>query len=185
MPSYPSNLDGAAADDRPNLKFMSDQIKLDIGSGRVRDHGFTTVDKTQFVDNNGENCVDIVVDIESDVLPHKDASVDVIRVDNVLEHLTDLRHAMNEFHRVLKPDGHLIGMVPIAGSEPDYQDPTHVRHFIVKTFEYFTGSNPAKIERPSHPRYADYGFLPWHKIKVEQGTDNDSALIFFDLMPRK
>lgn len=157
------------------------EIKLNIGGGRKLLTGFTNIDISPFIDGNNRQIVDIIMDVEKEKLPYDDNSVSEIIVDNVLEHLHELRFVLNECHRVMKPEGILSGCVPVAGSEPAWRDPTHVRFFVKKTFDYFTGVNPAKPDRPSHPKYADYGFLPWHKISLDQRDD----LIYFKLKPRK
>lgn len=55
------------------------------------------------------------VNIESGILPYKDATFDVLLFCEVLEHMTiDPLHAMLEIKRVLKPDGRLILTTPNA-----------------------------------------------------------------------
>jgi len=162
---------------------MSTEVKLNIGSGRKRMNGFTNIDITQFIDGNGDKMVDIVMDIEKECLPFEDNSVSEIVIDNTLEHLDNLLFVLNECHRVLKDGGIFSGNVPVAGTEYDFKDPTHKRHFVKSTFEYFTGTNPAKPDRPGHPKYADYGYLPWNKLEVT--VHHDGLLIFFKLSPRK
>ena len=101
---------------------------------------------------------------------------------NVFEHLGDgFIFALNELHRVLQKDGLLIGNVPVAGSKLDYMDITHKRHFIKDSFAYICGTGEAFPNRPYHPRYADYGVLPWNQISLEQVGD----MINFTLSPRK
>ena len=157
-------------------------MKIDLGNGRIRKKDFTTIDITQYIDGNGDECVDIVRDVEKYGLPFCDNSVDLIHADNVLEHMSETTFVMNEMHRVLKPTGRLKANVPVAGSEPHYQDPTHKSNWIPKTLEYFTGTGLAMPSRPSHPRYADYGILPWVKISVKVENEND---LQFELEPRK
>lgn len=161
-----------------------DQIKLDIGSGRNKPSGYTSIDLVQIIDGNKDKTVDIVLDIEKEVLPYNDSSVTEVRAMNVLEHLTNLKFALNEMWRVLSSDGSLVGCVPIAGTSSDFKDPTHVRHFTKDTFNYFTGTNLAFNEKPAHPKYADYGFKPWYKIEVIEKHEGDD-LIYFKLKPRK
>jgi hypothetical protein len=38
---------------------------------------------------------------------------------------------------VLKPGGVMEISVPLAGTDPFWQDPTHVRGWILRTFDYF------------------------------------------------
>jgi SAM-dependent methyltransferase len=157
-------------------------MKINLGCGRQRKNGYHGVDLVQYVDKKGNEMVDTILDIEKQFLPDANNSVEEILADNVLEHLGDgFIHALNECHRVLKTDGRLVGIVPVAGSKEDFQDITHKRHFIEESFGYLTGENKAMANRPSHPRYADYGVLPWKKNELF--TKNN--LIYFNLSPKK
>ena len=157
-------------------------MRLNIGSGRQVKQGFTNIDITQYIDKSGNKLVHYVLDIEKEKLPFEDNSVDEILIDNVLEHLGDgFIFAMNECHRVLKKDGAMSGCVPVAGTRIDFMDITHKRHFIKDSFNYLCGENLAMDNRPSHPRYADYGVLPWIEILIFQQQD----LIHFNLTPKK
>lgn len=159
----------------------SKQIKLDIGCGRnVRD-GHIGIDITQITGSNGKECVDIVMDICKKKLPFEDNSVDGIACYNTLEHLDDFKFALNEMHRVMKENCVLHGDVPICGTRSHWKDPTHKRCFVRETFDYFTGEAEWNKSKPSHPRYADYGFLPWHLIELEERGE----MLFFRLSPRK
>jgi len=160
---------------------MENGIKLDIGCGRMKPDGYIGIDCVQIIDGNGDKKVDVVMDIEKTSLPYISDTVDEIRAFNVLEHLANLRFVLNDCHRVLKKDGFLWGTVPLAGTEKDFQDPTHQRHFIKKTFLYFTGRNDAFPDQPSHPRYANYGYKPWDEVEVRV----DGQDIWFKLKPRK
>lgn len=162
--------------------------KLNIGCGRLRKKGFTGIDRVQFIDGNGDKCVDIVLDIEREALPFPDNSVQHILVENVLEHIgfhidnpkkqEALIFVLNECHRVLNENGILEGNVPPFPSNGAIRDITHKRFFVKESFDYLTGQNPAKLDRPGHPKYADYEVLPWYKVYIDDG-------ISFKLRPRK
>lgn len=157
-------------------------IKLNIGSGRIRYTGFINIDCVQIIDGNGEKTVDIVMNIEKEKLPYADNSVSEIIVNNVLEHIENLKFVLNECWRVLKITCPISGCVSVAGTSVDFRDPTHKRHFIKDTFLYFSGqANWTKDKKPSHPKYADYGFLSWNMIKLEE-TEN---IIYFKMTPNK
>jgi len=53
----------------------------------------------------------------------KDGVCDAIYCSHVLEHVVEDRRAMREFHRVLKPDGWAILLVPIT-AEKTFEDPS-------------------------------------------------------------
>jgi SAM-dependent methyltransferase len=68
-------------------------------------------------------------DVKADItnLPFPDESFDVVLCSHVLEHVLDDRKAMRELHRVLRPDGWALVLVPIDFSrEETYEDPTIV-----------------------------------------------------------
>jgi len=67
--------------------------------------------------------VDEKIDI-TDIRIYADHSVDVFLCSHVLEHVSEDRKAMRELHRILKPGGFGIVLVPIvAGVEETHEDP--------------------------------------------------------------
>ncbi len=79
---------------------------------------------------------DVCGDVQN--LPFKDESFDSINAIHVLEHIPNIVKVMNEAWRVLKPDGQFNVRVPLFPTIGSISDPTHVRFFIVPTFDYFT-----------------------------------------------
>ena len=73
--------------------------------------------RTPFVDYRSadlyRNNVDDRIDI-TDMRPYADASFDIVLCSHVLEHVPDDRLAMRELHRILRPDGFAIVMVPLV-----------------------------------------------------------------------
>lgn len=53
-----------------------------------------------------------VTDFEKDRLPVEDGAIDTILFLNVLEHIYNHRHILNEIRRIKKDEGRLIGFVP-------------------------------------------------------------------------
>jgi SAM-dependent methyltransferase len=104
---------------------------LNLGCGRNTEIGFINIDRVA-----GPK-VDRVVDLEEGKLPQRDGSVDCILASHVLEHITNLIPLMRECHRVLKPGGYLIAIVPHAGSDDAWEDPTHVRAFTENSWMYW------------------------------------------------
>ncbi len=63
------------------------------------------------------------INLESDVLPYANASIDSALLFNVMEHLHHYAFVLGEVKRVLKPGGQLIGAVPfLVNYHPDPHD---------------------------------------------------------------
>jgi len=108
-----------------------DFIAVDLGCGRYKVPGTIGVDQSPAVNP------DIVLDFIEEDLPFETGSVDKIYCRQVMEHIPDLFSLMNKIHRVLKPNGRLIVEVPYWSSEGAFRDPTHVRFFSEKSFDYW------------------------------------------------
>jgi SAM-dependent methyltransferase len=69
--------------------------------------------------------VDPKVDVRMDItdIQYPDSSFDVVYCSHVLEHVPDDRKAMQEFRRVLRPNGWTVLMVP-TGEDHTIEDPT-------------------------------------------------------------
>lgn len=94
----------------------------------------------------------IKIDLEIENLPHVDSSIEEIAAIDFLEHIVNLKHVLNECHRVLKSDGELYIEVPRFPHEDSVKDPTHVRFFVPETFKYIS----------DYERACDmYGFKRW------------------------
>jgi SAM-dependent methyltransferase len=95
------------------LHFAPEEILR--GRLRQRHRGYATADL--FVTN-----VDYQCNIEATGLAPR--SFDAVFASHVLEHVDD-RKALTELHRILKPGGKLIAMVPIVeGWEETYENPS-------------------------------------------------------------
>lgn len=160
---------------------MENEIKIDLGCGRMKGDGFIGVDIIQLFDGHNKEMVDVVLDIEKDAWPWADDSVTEIRAYSVLEHLDDLKRVLNECWRVLKPGAVLRGSVPICGTHSHWKDPTHKRCFVNATFDYFTGKSDWNPGAPGHPRYAYYGFKAWDMVEIS----DDGEIIQFVMKPQK
>ena len=82
-------------------------MKLDLGSGRVKKEGYTSVDVYPF------RYLDVQHDIE-EKLPFDDASADEIYCSHVLEHcsMQAVPNMLRDWHRVLVDDGIVKIIVP-------------------------------------------------------------------------
>ena len=62
----------------------------------------------------------------------------LVKTFDVIEHIADRIHFMNELHRVLAPGGQAHIEVPNAAKGAGFaQDPTHVSHWCMNSFQYF------------------------------------------------
>lgn len=107
-------------------------MKLHLGCGNDYKEGYVNCDVTDRVR------VDKIVDLEKPLTMFKDNSVSEIIIYHTLEHINNFMILMEELHRILKKDGILDIQVPYYSSKDAHQDPTHVRFFTLKTFDYFT-----------------------------------------------
>jgi len=85
-----------------------------------------------------------------------------------------LLYVMREIYRVLKKDGVLDVVVPYAGSEGSFRDPTHQNFWTESTFDYFCKGKPEF--------YDINPCCKFEKIKVEE---KDMGAIYAKLKPVK
>jgi SAM-dependent methyltransferase len=109
---------------------MSERINLGCGAKYL--HGYINCDVLTNVKADKH--------FDFDVFPYPFQSdfADEIFMDNVLEHLQDVRKVMGELHRILRTGGRLRIIVPYAKSDWAFQDPTHRHFFTEKTMDYFS-----------------------------------------------
>lgn len=69
--------------------------------------------------------------------PWSDGEASVIRAHDVIEHLPDKIHTMNELWRVLRERGKADITVPTTEGSGAYQDPTHVSFWNRRSFLYY------------------------------------------------
>lgn len=74
--------------------------------------------------------------------PAEDSTVNHIRAWDIIEHLPDKIHTMNEAHRVLRPGGIFDIEVPTTDGPGAWQDPTHVSYWNRNSFLYYTDGDP-------------------------------------------
>ena len=149
-------------------------LKLDIGAGKLREEGWTTLDCAAISNP------DILSDLE-EALPLEDNSVEAMRAFHVLEHITRLIPLMNECHRVIQPFGYFQIRVPIWPSIAAVIDPTHVRQFAMGTFHYWEAGHAL------HEDFGTlYGILPWKVLQQPtRHSDGENMEVFIVLQPVK
>ncbi len=95
---------------------------LDIGGARNPDYfnyfDISLLQKVTIVDGKLNN-----IDFEIDNLPYNTESFDTVICANVLEHIFNYQHLVNESFRVLEKKGFLVGFVPfLIQYHPDPHD---------------------------------------------------------------
>ncbi len=106
--------------------------RVRLGSGRDTSPDWIDVDNVLLPS------VDVVADLTHFPYPFKDSSFDELEARHILEHIPDTVRAIEEIHRIAKPAGHVYIEVPYWNSEDAFTDPTHVRFFSDKSFDYFS-----------------------------------------------
>ena len=133
----------------------SNNIKLEIGSGRAKLEGYITIDKDPLV--GADICLDIEKTSEPEIalkiqefLKGKDPmgwenkGVDEIRAHHILEHLKPENKVkmMALFNYLLEVGGILDIEVPLFPHPASVQDPTHISFWCAESFKYFIKGDP-------------------------------------------
>ena len=141
------------------LKF-SNGMAFDLGAMKGPVGGWRTVDILPGAE--------IVTDL-NERWPWDDDSVEAFRAHDVIEHLRNPIHVMNEAWRCLRHGGLFLIEVPSTDGRGAFQDPTHVSFYNANSFWYY--SNPAQrrfIEPAIMAKFAavlveDHYPSAWHK----------------------
>jgi SAM-dependent methyltransferase len=109
---------------------MEASVKLHIGSGQTRIAGFVNIDEIP-------GC-DLRLDLNTDVLPFEDNSVDCVFAFHALEHFENYLFALGEIWRVLRHGGRFLLAVPyVTLTEYNLVNPYHKQHFNEFSFAFF------------------------------------------------
>jgi ubiquinone/menaquinone biosynthesis C-methylase UbiE len=109
---------------------------LVLGCGKKERPG-NPGDTVVTVDINENVGADVIHNLDVYPWPFEKNEFDVIHLDNVLEHLTDIVRAMEEIHRISKPNATVTIIVPYFRSKWACVDPTHKHFFTLDTLSYF------------------------------------------------
>jgi len=110
-------------------------MKLHLGCGNEHLKGYVNCDISPEVNP------DKIVNLEKK-LPFKNNSVDEIIANHILEHIENFISLIKEFYRICKKNAIIKIRVPYFAYPGAFQDPTHVRFFTLKTFDYFSTGHP-------------------------------------------
>jgi SAM-dependent methyltransferase len=109
---------------------------LDVGCGINKYPG------SLGIDINRSTAADVICDLDRFPYPFADRSFDQVRAIHVIEHLTDVIRAMEEFYRLTRPGGRVRIETPHYTDFSSFCDPTHKHHLNSFSFRYF-GTNDA------------------------------------------
>ena len=119
---------------------------LDVGCGNDKLPGAIGIDRS------ADTKADVVHDLDSFPWPFEADAFDVIRCQDVVEHLDDVIRVMEELHRIAKPGAEIRIRVPHFSSVQAYTDPTHRHFFSTESFHYFLP------DQTMYPHYSDARF---------------------------
>jgi spore maturation protein CgeB len=143
----------------------SEVIRIDLGCGPRKAEGFVGVD---IYDWEG---VDVVADLTRQ-FPFQNNSIDEIRAYDVIEHLSDCIHTMNEIWRIGKPEALVDIWVPSTDGRGAFQDPTHVSFWNINSFKYYCNEFPAYLDL-----CRSYGFKgEYSLINLSQQESGDGGV---------
>ena len=108
---------------------------LDVGCGIRKFPGAVGVDV------NPASAADVVCDLDQFPYPFADRTFDHLRAIHVIEHLTDVIRAMEEFHRLVRLGGRVRIETPHYTDFSSFCDPTHKHHLNSFSFRYFGDDN--------------------------------------------
>jgi len=103
---------------------------LEIGAGTgwqariLESHGYDVRAIDLPSSNYRENRIWSVIDYDGKIIPFEDNSFDIIFSSNVLEHIPHIHEFQKEIHRVLKPEGCAVHVIP-SGSWRFWSNITH------------------------------------------------------------
>jgi predicted SAM-dependent methyltransferase len=122
---------------------------LILGSGKKDYKEYTKEYEVTRLDMNPNVNPDVIHDLNIRPWPFEDDQFDLVIMEHVLEHLTDVVGSMEELHRITrgrpqsipygvgKPCGRIRIVVPYFRSKWACIDPTHQHYFTADTLNYF------------------------------------------------
>jgi SAM-dependent methyltransferase len=156
-------------------------LKISLGAGTEPEDGYVNVD---IVPLKG---IDVLHNLMQYPWPFEDSTAEHIKAKDVIEHmathLPDGRNSViafiEECHRILKPGGKLWIQTPSWDADFLWIDPTHVRGFDIRSFDFFDDTtdfgrgtgfySPAKFKVAAER--TENGNLQFSMIKNKESND--------------
>ncbi len=139
---------------------------LDIGCGFSKQPGAIGIDILEGSD------ADVLADLAHNPLPFQDDSFDAIYCNDVMEHLPDVIGTMEEIYRIGKAGADVFIVSPSMSSAHYHNDPTHLRAFTSRSFDYF-------VEGEKLFKYG-YSKARFKKISVVYDKESRKERRFYD-----
>jgi SAM-dependent methyltransferase len=108
---------------------------LDVGCGINKYPGAIGIDR------NPRTRADVICDLDCFPYPFRDNSFVRVRAIHVIEHVSDVIRAMEEFHRLAAPGGRVFLVTPHYTDFSSFCDPTHRWHLNSFSFRYFSDNH--------------------------------------------
>jgi len=121
---------------------------LDVGCGIKKFPGSIGIDR------NPRTAADVICDLDHFPYPFRDNSFANLRVIHVIEHVSDVVRAMEEFYRIATPRGRIFLVTPHYTDFSSFCDPTHRWHLNTFSFRYF-GENHGGFGYYSEARFRE------------------------------
>ena len=106
------------------------------------------------IDFNPRTRADVLCDLDHFPYPFRDNSFDGLQAIHVIEHLSDVIRAMEEFHRLVRPGGTVTIVTPHYTDFSSFCDPSHRWHLNSFSLRYF-GADNAGYGYYSHARFRE------------------------------
>ncbi len=138
---------------------------LSVGCGRKSSEpDVIRLDKSSKVE------ADIVWDLDELPYPFDDSRFSEIECFDVIEHLQDIPKTLEEFYRILEPNGTLKITTPHFSCANSFVDPTHKWHLSYFSFDYFCQEHKLSY-------YSDAKYTIKHRHIQFQGGRFNRAII--------
>jgi SAM-dependent methyltransferase len=124
---------------------------LDVGCGINKLKGAIGIDR------NPSSRADVLADLDHPPYPFRDSSFDALQAVHVIEHVSDVIRAMEEFHRLVRAGGEVFIVTPHYTDFSSFCDPTHRWHLNSFSLRYFG---------PDHGGFGYYSTVRFDEISV-------------------
>ena len=122
---------------------------LEIGAMENPERGYKKAsdEEVTTLDIQKSERVDVIHNLEKYPYPFDDNQFDKIYASHVMEHLTDTLAVMKELHRITKPGGKIVIIVPHFSGYTAWSNPDHKKAFAADAFHRFgKGYKVEKLE---------------------------------------